>query len=212
MNLLELTIPGGDRKLISGPKLLELFLSAGGYIPWLFFLSACHSGEIRRPSDWQDFLGLAQGKEPGAPPQPEEGGKDLPLGTEPGFTGTAHALLQGGVPSVVAMRYAVGDDYARELGVEFYRELLARTKPKNVATALTLARRALLDLEKPDLARYAASDHVTPVLYGAAEPGFELPQAAVPNAPRPGNWPRRFWRARLPSLQTGPDWNTGGAP
>ncbi len=49
------------------------------------------------------------------------------------LTGTAHALLQGGVPSVVAMRFAVGDDSARDLAVEFYRALLADARPKNAA-------------------------------------------------------------------------------
>ncbi len=34
---------------------------------------------------------------------------------QPGYTGTALALLAAGVPQVVAMRYEVGDDYAREL-------------------------------------------------------------------------------------------------
>ena len=66
--------------------------------------------------------------------------KDIRLKEQPGYTGTAHALLQGGVPSVVAMRYAVGDDYARDLGVEFYRALLAHTQPKDAAAALTMAR------------------------------------------------------------------------
>ena len=49
------------------------------------------------------------------------------------FRSTAHALLQGGVPSVVAMRYAVGDEYAIDLAAAFYRALLAHAQPKNVA-------------------------------------------------------------------------------
>ncbi len=117
--------------------MLDLFTDAGGFLPRLVFLSACHSGDILRVKDWNDFLAIAQGKEPGAK---EAATKDLDLQEQPGFTGTAHALLHGGVPSVVAMRYAVGDDYARELAVEFYRALLAHAQPKNAAAALTLAR------------------------------------------------------------------------
>lgn len=39
----------------------------------------------------------------------------------------------------MAMRFAVGDDYARELALRFYDALLADSKPKSVATALTQA-------------------------------------------------------------------------
>lgn len=71
--------------------------------------------------------------------------KDIDLKEQPGFAGTAHALLQGGVPSVIAMRYAVGDEYARELTIEFYRALLTHAQPKTVAAALTMSRQSLLD-------------------------------------------------------------------
>jgi hypothetical protein len=37
------------------------------------------------------------------------------------------------------MRYAVGDDYARELAVEFYRVLLTQPDAMDAAAALTLA-------------------------------------------------------------------------
>ena len=37
-------------------------IEAGGFIPRLFFLSACHSGDILRVEDWNDFLAVAQGK------------------------------------------------------------------------------------------------------------------------------------------------------
>jgi hypothetical protein len=119
LNLLELAKPGGDQDLLSGQDLLDLFIRAGGFIPRLFFLSACHSGDILQVQNWEDFLAVAQGQEPGARETPGPGARDIPLAEQPGYTGTAHALLQGGVPSVVAMRYAVGDDYARDLAVEF---------------------------------------------------------------------------------------------
>lgn len=173
LNLLELAKPGGGSDRLSGDELLDLF---GGFVPHLFFLSACHSGDILRIKDWTEFLALAQGKEPGTKSTSAEETRDLPLPEEPGYTGTAHALLQGGVPSVVAMRYAVGDEYARDLAVEFYDALLGHTKPKTVAEALSLARKALLDPKKPEQARYASCDHATPVLYGAEQLALQLPK------------------------------------
>ncbi len=169
MNLLELCKPGGKGDRLSGEELLGLFNDAGGFLPRLFFLSACHSGDILRVKDWNDFLAVAQGKEPGTK---EADTRDFDIATQPGYTGTAHALLQGGVPSVVAMRYAVGDEYAREAAVEFYRALLSHAKPKCVAAALTMARKAMLDSEKHNPACFSVCDHATPVLYGEEHPGL----------------------------------------
>jgi tetratricopeptide (TPR) repeat protein len=180
LNRLELAKPGGAQDYLSGEELLDLFIRAGGFIPRLFFLSACHSGDILRVKDWNDFLAVAQGKEPGTQDTPVSETKDIPLDEHPGYTGTAHALLQGGVPSVIAMRYAVGDDYARELGVEFYRALLAHTQPKTAAAAITMARQSLLDPHRPDYARYDVCDHATPVLYGAEHPGLTLQRGRSP--------------------------------
>jgi tetratricopeptide (TPR) repeat protein len=179
LNLLELAKPGGAKDHISGQQLLRLFTrpDVGGFIPRFFFLSACYSGGIPGVNDWADFLAIAQGKE-AVTKQGED--KQLDFKQQPGFTGTAHALLQGGVPTVVAMRYAVGDDYARELAVEFYRALLAHTQPKSAAAALTLARAALQDGEKHDLSRFAVCDHATPVLYGAEQPGLVLAEGSSP--------------------------------
>ena len=180
LNLLELARPGGAQDPLSGEELLGLFTRAGGFIPRLFFLSACHSGDILRVQDWDDFLALAQGREPGIKPGPASGTRDIALDRQPGYTGVAHALLQGGVSSVVAMRYAVGDDYARDLAVEFYRALLAHTQPKTAAAALTMARQSLLDPGKHDLCRYCVCDQATPVLYGAAQPGLALQPGRSP--------------------------------
>jgi tetratricopeptide (TPR) repeat protein len=178
MNLLELCKPGGASDHLSGQELLDLFNDAGGFLPRLFFLSACHSGDILRVKDWNDFLAVAQGREPGTE---EADTRELDLKEQPGYTGTAHALLQGGVPSVVAMRYAVGDDYAREAAVEFYRALLAHAQPRNVAAALTLARQAMLDGQKHELARFDVCDHATPVLYGEEQPGLTLAKGRSPD-------------------------------
>jgi tetratricopeptide (TPR) repeat protein len=200
LNLLELAKPGGARDLLSGSELLDLFVDAGGFIPRLFFLSACHSGDILRVSDWSDFFDLAQGKTRRGPGSAKPGEKEsavqepiseaaretkdipkeIPIHQQPGYTGTAHALLQGGVASVVAMRYSVGDDYARDLAVEFYDALLAYEKPMTAAASLTMARRALREPAKPDPAHYDACDHATPVLYGAEQPGLVLPPGRSP--------------------------------
>ena len=175
-NLLELARPGGASDPISGQDLLDLFLDAGGLLPRLVVLSACHSGDLLRVQDWDDFLALAQGKEPATKetPVPADPIRDLDLADQPGYTGTAHALLQGGVPTLVAMRYAVGDDYARELALHFYRALLADPRPKDAAAALTLARRALLAGPAEAPAWFQVCDHATPVLYGEEEPGLTL--------------------------------------
>lgn len=177
MNLLELCKPGGEGDRLSGEELLDLFNDAGGFLPRLFLLSACHSGDILPVKDWKDFFAVAEGKEPGTK---DADTKDLDLKEQPGYTGTAHALLQGGVPSVVAMRYAVGDDYAREAAVEFYRALLAHAQPKNVAAALTMARQTMLDGKKHDPARFSVCDHATPVLYGQEQPGLTLVKGRSP--------------------------------
>ena len=48
-----------------------------------------------------------------------------------------------------AARIAVGDDYARDLAVEFFRALLSHAQPKNPAAALSLAR-ILRDGDRPE--------------------------------------------------------------
>jgi hypothetical protein len=58
LNLLELAKQGGGSDHLSGAELLDLFTDAGGFLPRLFFLSACHSGDILRVPDFDvDLLG-----------------------------------------------------------------------------------------------------------------------------------------------------------
>src|SRR5260370_33645522 len=59
-NLLELVKAGGELDTLSGEKLLELFHDAGGYVPRLAFLSACHSGAVA-PTDMESLLPAARG-------------------------------------------------------------------------------------------------------------------------------------------------------
>jgi len=166
-NLLELAGTDGEPDLLSGEELVELLVDAGGFKPQLFFLSACHSGDVVRITDWESFQAVAAGR--------EEVSRDAE--ETPGYTGTAHALLRAGVPSVVAMRYSVGDDYARNLAVDFYRATLAASNPSGVAEALNLSRKRLRNsgLEN-DALNYDACDYATPVLYGLADPSLPLPK------------------------------------
>ncbi|WP_164706395.1 CHAT domain-containing protein [Methylobacterium sp. XJLW] len=179
VNALELAGPGGAKDSLSGQELLDLFAQAGGIVPALVVLSACQSGESVPIRNWRDFLALAQGEEAKVireAPQVEPNARPK----EPGYSGIAQALIAGGVPSVVAMRYAVGDDYARELAVEFYRALLAHPQPKGAAAALAIARHALREPAHEHRARFAACDHVTALLYGAEHPGLVLPAGRSP--------------------------------
>ncbi len=179
---LELAGVRGLPDTLSGQELLDLFFDAGGFLPRLVFLSACHSGDVEQVKDWQSFLATARGEEPGT----RAAFKDLPerdieIVEQPGYTGAAHALLQGGVPSVVAMRYAIGDEYALALALDFYRSLFADTEPKSAAAALTLARKALLAKGRSDAARFSAADPATPVLYGDEDPGLRWANERSPS-------------------------------
>ena len=171
-NLLELVKAGGEPDKLSGQELLELFHDAGGYVPRLAFLSACHSGAVAA-TDMESLLRAARGGDGYEKDvAPEEADA---ITYKPGFTGTAHALLAGGVPTVVAMRFSVGDAYARDLAIEFYDGLLADRAPKDAAGALAQARKALLASEV-DQRLYSPCDHATPILYGETQPGVAPPE------------------------------------
>ncbi|MCP5352828.1 MAG: CHAT domain-containing protein [Chromatiales bacterium] len=176
VNLLELAGADGQPDLLSGDELLALFTRhGGGVLPSLCVLSACHSGGIATLRTWQEFFAAARGQPLVEPPVREAGAQGreaderaIRIDEAPGYTGTAHALLQGGVPAVVAMRYPVGDDYARELGLRLYRHLLADTLAKPVETALTLARQELAQAARGAAREdFKPGDVATPVLYGA---------------------------------------------
>ena len=181
-NALELAKPGGTPDHLSGQELLAMFHQPGVILPRLCFLSACHSGNAVQVENWQDFI---HGNAPSRANRPEprnlapskvndneiEKGiaRDIDLIQPPALTGTAQALLAGGVPSIVAMRYAVGDDYARELALAFYQALLADARPKSVATALAQARE---QVRKNSDVLHSPCDHATPLLFGADQTGL----------------------------------------
>ena len=192
-NVLELAEPGGKSKKISGEDLLKLFLKASGTVPRLCFISACHSGNSSTLHNWDDFLQpptqhphqvYAHAGTFAPMPAPTKAEQIGPLATTNSLPGTAHTLLIGGVHSVIAMRYAVGDDYARELAIAFYRALLADKQPKTVAIALHHARESLRHSKKY---QFSACDHATPMLYGGNQTGLEGKPEPSPNmnlAPR----------------------------
>jgi tetratricopeptide (TPR) repeat protein len=172
-NLLELQGADGRPEVLSGDDLVALFAEAGGFIPQLVFLSACLSGTLINVRDWPSLESALREGEAGARnagPEPER--IEQLLAEQPGYTGTALALLDAGVPQVVAMRYEVGDIYARDLAGLFYRRLLADTQPKSPASALSNARGELL---KHNAADHDPVDHATPLLFGG--PAGPLPAA-----------------------------------
>src|SRR6185369_11152599 len=172
-NLLELLGADGKPDRMTGAELVNLFAEAGGFIPQLVFLSACLSGTLVNVRDWASLEAALRKGETGtrkATPKPEEI-KDL-ISEQPGYTGTALALLGAGVPQVVAMRYEVGEAYARDLAVLFYRGLLADTSLKAPASALAVARKELLEREAGD---HDPVDHATPLLFGRAVGPLPMP-------------------------------------
>ncbi len=87
-----------------------------------------------------------------------------------GFVGMAPAILRAGVPAVIAMQYAIGEDVAIRFADTFYRRLTAGEWAGYVDIAVTLARHACL-LDHANDPGFA-----TPVLYLRAPDGriFDL--------------------------------------
>jgi tetratricopeptide (TPR) repeat protein len=180
-NLLDLP---GEPHGITGAGLVELFADAGGFIPQLVFLSACLSGTLVNVRDSAALeAALRQGEAGTRKIEPER--VEQLIAEQTGYTGTALALLRAGVPQVVAMRYEVGDAYARDLAGLFYRRLLADDQLKAPASALAVARK---ELSKRQTGEHDAVDHATPLLFG-----HELGPLPVPGGRSPAlsfRWPR----------------------
>lgn len=176
-NVLDIASTGCANGAISGDELVTLFSEAGGFLPRLVFLSACQSGDSLQARNWSDFFSIVKKHA-----RPRECLLDDSAGAQPQLSvvaGTAYALLNSGVPSVVAMRYAVSDDYARELAIKFYAALLADPAPKDAADALNRARRYLAT-RSSDEVDFSVSDHATAMLYGSEQPGLGLPNGQSP--------------------------------
>lgn len=193
---------------LSGQGFVDLLRDAGGFVPQLVFLSACLSGLLvgseARPELRRALHGPDLDRARVVPPQ-RSLGEVLDPGNAPGYTGTAMALLRAGVPQVVAMRYEVGDDYARELAWGFYKRLLADPGKPPTETALALARDDVRQ-RGSSAARRMPVDHANPLLFG--QPGRRLepgerrskqmqrlrprPQPLLPNGGGQLDRPERF--------------------
>ena len=166
-NRLELRGADGQPELLTDEQLVELFSLAGGFIPQLVFLSACLSGTFVSVRDWETLRAVVAGEEVAEKRADERLLPEI-LTHASGYTGTALALLRSGVPQVIAMRYEVGDAYARELAGRFYQDLLADKGRHPTDSALALARTGLWrDFGKTR--QFGAVDYATPLLFG--QPG-----------------------------------------
>jgi len=164
-DLLELYGEDSASDLLTGSELLVLFTEAGGFLPNLIFLSACLSGTFVDARDWASLRAALAGTAAGTGATRQAETAELPrvVAEQPGYAGTALALLRAGVPQAIAMRYEVGDAYARDLARGFYQRLLAQQAPKAPAKALALARGELL---RKRAAEHDAVDHATPLVFG----------------------------------------------
>lgn len=162
-NCVELVGTDGRPDRLTGEQFVQLFRDAGNFQPHLVFLSACLSGSVITVQDWATLRAAIEG-ERGAADADRQSLDDI-LADPAGFTGMALQLLRAGVPQVIAMRYEVGDTFARELAGRFYGHLLADPAAHDVDDALGLARGELLR-DAEHAAEYFAVDHATPLMFG----------------------------------------------
>lgn len=178
---LDLCRDDGSADALSGAELAALFEEAGGFLPRLVFLSACHSGGLLAARDYAALVQRLR-DEAGARSTGPAPGVPAILGQRPGYTGTALALLGAGVPQVIAMRYEVSDAYARRLARRFYRGLLADAASHPAETALALARGELLRDRRAH--EHPAVDHATSLVFGAQPVRFEAARRRSPQLDR----------------------------
>lgn len=193
-NRLEILGEDGAADSLSGEELVALIQDAGGFVPQIFFLSACLSGAFVGIRDWATLQaalradasaratntntagGAGSTASAGAAKiaQVDEDRRPVDdiLADPPGYTGTALALLGCGVPQVVAMRYSVGDSYARELAWWFYKRLLVDDGKHGTDSALALARSDVLQ-KGSAAAKAMPVDHANPLMFGQSGPLLE---------------------------------------
>jgi hypothetical protein len=193
----------GEGGVISGADLVALFASAGGFLPQLMFLSACHSGSFVAADDWTSLQAYLRDRSAAAPNPADDPSLGHLLAARPGRTGTAFELLRAGVPQVVAMRFEVGDAYARELALLFYRSLLAQDRSHAADAALAMARAELSS--GPNASAHNPVDHATPLLFGAAPLRFEPARKPSPQLERLRPRPQPILPANQRDLDPRPD-------
>uniref|UniRef100_A0AAU3HVT6 Tetratricopeptide repeat protein n=1 Tax=Streptomyces sp. NBC_01393 TaxID=2903851 RepID=A0AAU3HVT6_9ACTN len=139
----------------------------------LVVLAGCSTARTPAPRNGrtspQQHLSENEGKPDEATTSPETADVDAEGRIRAGL---ARALLEHGVPAVLAMTEAVTDHYATELAAEMY-QALARAEHPNPLTALSQARRTLEKKRRqlPDQNLHAAwPEWATPALFLAGPP------------------------------------------
>jgi tetratricopeptide (TPR) repeat protein len=159
---------------VTGKELAEMLTAAGGTPPLVAVLSACHSAQTRELERARSQIISPYRETLTEPEEPEPA---------PGFSGFAQALQAAGVPVVVGMRFAVGDDFARDLGSRLMARILGGAdEPQAVVPALQWARETLTREPVPS---YPPLSRFTPVVWGGSKARQPLPVPAfAPGEPR----------------------------
>lgn len=173
---LSLSADDGEQ-VLPAAELVELFRAAGGFIPQLFFLSACNSGAAFGPEGFGSLQAYLRNVEAAGGDAEAAGGENA-WRERKGFTGTAFELLKAGVPQVIGMRYEVTDGFARGLAAAFYKILLSHRKAHAADAALSMARSELRS--RGSEKRFHPVDHATPLFFGGAAFGFDAVKKRSP--------------------------------
>jgi len=147
---------------VSGEEVAALLSGDFAAPPYLVFLTACHSGEVKTERGLTDlWRALRQAREPQDPSGLEDP-KGL-LGAT--YTGTAFAMLRAEVKQVVAMRYTVEERFSFDLAEAFYRYVLLDEMPP----AQALGHFRVKAREEGDKRGYRPREWITPAFFGGAE-------------------------------------------
>jgi tetratricopeptide (TPR) repeat protein len=197
MDALAIALDEGEKgkARISGKELAALLSGADGFIPSVVFLSTGQSGSLVTTENLAALRESLGGKVGGLRRGDAAPVLDAMIKERVGFTTPAFELVNAGVKQVVAMRYDVGDRYARRLARLFYRQLLAGPLHYPVDAALALARTELA-LDQRREVEYAPLDHASPLVFGGDSVRIE------PAARRSAQMDRRAPRPQ-PLLQSG---------
>lgn len=168
-NLLIIEDEEGADDYVSGDELADCFTGGSLECPYLVFLGACYSGDIRvEPGMTGLWRALRRAQSTTWGTSGDRGNENLQEIEDilqPDYTGTALALLRAGVPQVLAMRYEVGEQFASDLAEMFYRHVLLERVPP----ALALGRFRVTAQQNQNEQGYRSLDWLSPVVLGSAE-------------------------------------------
>lgn len=166
-NLLVLEDEEGRDDLVSGEEVADLLSGDFAAPPYLVFLTACHSGEVKVQREIADLwraLRQVQGLMEGTETETRAAALMETLGEAlADYTGTAFAMLRAEVPQVVAMRYSVEERFAFDLAEAFYRYVLL----DHIPPALALGR--FRAEARRDARGYRTHEWATPAFFGGSE-------------------------------------------